>query len=261
MADDLDDPRDVELSALSAIYPEIQRPRPGDPYTIALDVPVNPTKAVTVFFPAAADDATLAGTGGPEGAGPGQQGAVDSHELAHLPSVHLEITLGPQYPAEQPPQIAISTNPPWLTAETVKQLQDDAPRLWEEMGRDIVGFTYIDHVQQAADNLFGLVDDKGSLEVDPSHKIAILDYDIKARRAAFEKETFHCGVCLGMSCSRGPDAVDGWDGRNGPALRGYSSEPLELRPIFFFQTGQLSQASPTRANICQNRRKAPSAIE
>jgi E3 ubiquitin-protein ligase RNF14 len=209
MADDLDHPRDVELSSLSAIYPEIQQLRPDDPYTIALDVPVNPSKAVTVFFPAAVDDALPPGANGtPNGAlaatGPGgQQPAVDSHELAHLPSVRLEITLGPQYPAEKPPQITISTNPPWLPAETVRQLEEDAPRLWEEMGRDIVGFTYIDHVQQAADNVFGLVDEKGSLEVDSRHKIAILDYDIKARRAAFEKETFNCGVCLGMLLSFG----------------------------------------------------------
>lgn len=225
MADDLDNPRDVELSALSAIYPEIQRPRSDDPYTIALDVPVNPSNAVTVFFPAAADDATLLGANGAETAGPGQQGAVDSHELAHLPSVHLKITLGPQYPTEKPPQIAISTNPPWLPAETVRKLEDDAPRLWEEMGRDIVGFTYIDHVQQAADNLFGLVDDEGSLEVDPSHKIAILDYDIKARRAAFEKETFHCGVCLGMLCRRGPTALSGMEGTE-PNSQGFCFQTL-----------------------------------
>ncbi|KAK4237822.1 RWD domain-containing protein [Achaetomium macrosporum] len=210
MADDFDNPRDVELSSLSAIYPEIQQPRPDDPYTITLDVPVNPSKAVTVFFPAAADDASLPtsanGVNGAGPVGPDQQAPVDSHELAHLPSLHLEITLGPLYPTEQPPQITISTNPPWLPAETIKRLEDDAPRLWEEMGRDIIGFTYIDHVQQAADNVFGLVDDKGSLEVDPRHKIAILDYDIKARRAAFEKETFDCGVCLepkkGSACHR-----------------------------------------------------------
>jgi E3 ubiquitin-protein ligase RNF14 len=65
------------------------------------------------------------------------------------------------------------------------------------MGRDMVGFTYIDHIQQAAENVFGLVGNKGGLEVDSQYKIAILDYDIKARRAAFEKETFACGVCLG----------------------------------------------------------------
>jgi E3 ubiquitin-protein ligase RNF14 len=205
MADDSDNPREVELSSLTAIYPEIQQLRPDDPYTITLDVPVNPSKVVTVFFPAAADDASLPRANGvPKGADPvgaDQQAPVDSHELAHLPSLRLEITLGPLYPAEQPPAITISTNPPWLPAEAIKRLEDDGPRLWEEMGRDMIGFTYIDHVQQAADNVFGLVDDKGSLEIDPRHKIAILDYDIKARRAAFEKETFDCGVCLGTSRS------------------------------------------------------------
>jgi E3 ubiquitin-protein ligase RNF14 len=203
-ADDLDNPRDVELSSLSAIYPEIQQLNPNDPYTVALDVPVNPSEAVTVFFPAATDDGLLPDANGAQNGdaavGLDQQGGVDSHELAHLPSVHLEITLGPQYPAEQPPQVSISTNPPWIPFDTIKRLESDAARLWEEMGRDMVGFTYIDHVQQAADGVFGLVDSKGSLGVDPSHKIAILDYDIKARRAAFEKETFDCGVCLGMYC-------------------------------------------------------------
>ncbi|SPQ21842.1 282b236b-3920-44cb-ac0a-1831aacc73f0 [Thermothielavioides terrestris] len=210
MADDLDDPRDVELGSLCAIYPEIQQLRPEDPYTITLDIPVTPSKAVTVFFPAAANDAVPPGasgaTNGTGTPGPGQQGPVDSHEVAHLPPVQLEIVLGPRYPAEQPPEISISTTPPWLPEDTVKQLKDDAPRLWEEMGRDIMGFTYIDHVQQAAHNVFGLVNEKGSLEVDPRHKIAILDYDIKARRAAFEKETFDCGVCLepkkGAVCHR-----------------------------------------------------------
>ncbi|KAK3299312.1 RWD domain-containing protein [Chaetomium fimeti] len=202
--DDFDNPRDVELSSLSAIYPEIQQLDPDDPYTVALDLPVNPSKAVTVFFPAAADDGLPPGANGVQNghvaAAMGQQGGIDSHELAHLPSVHLEITLGPQYPAEQAPQVSISTNPPWLPADTIKRLEDDAARLWEEMGRDMVGFTYIDHVQQAADGVFELVDGKGSLEVDPRHKIAILDYDIKARRAAFEKETFDCGK--GTVCHR-----------------------------------------------------------
>ncbi|KAK4137863.1 RWD-domain-containing protein [Trichocladium antarcticum] len=206
MADDFDNPRDVELSSLSAIYPEIQNPDPHDPYTIALDVPVNPSQAVTVFFPAASDDASPPGASGAGTAGPREQGPVDSHELAHLPSIHLEISLGPRYPVAEPPQITISANPPWLPAETVKRLEEDAPRLWQEMGCDMVGFTYIDHVQQAADDVFGLVSDKGALEVDPKHKIAILDYDIKARRAAFEKGTFGCEICLepkkGSVCHR-----------------------------------------------------------
>ncbi|KAK0638671.1 RWD domain-containing protein, partial [Cercophora newfieldiana] len=202
--DDSDDPRDIELSSLTAIFPEIQQVRPDDRYTIALDIPVTPSKAVVVFFPApeaqTQENAVANIVNGPN---PGQ---VDSHELAHLPSLHLEVTFGPEYPAEQPPKVTLTTSPPWLPAETLRKLEDDAPRLWEEMGRDMVGFTYVDHVQQSADDVFGLVGGGGGLEVDPQHKIAILDYDIKARQAAFDKETFDCGVCLdpkkGAVCHR-----------------------------------------------------------
>jgi E3 ubiquitin-protein ligase RNF14 len=194
--DNSDDPRDIELSSLTAIYPEIQRVRPDDRHTIALDIPVTPSTAVVVFFPAPEAQ---------ENAG-ANAGQVDSHELAHLPSLHLEVAFGPEYPADQPPKVTLSTTPPWLPAETLRKLQDDAPRLWEEMGRDMVGFTYIDHVQQSAEDAFGLVGGGGGLEVDPQHKIAILDYDIKARQAAFDRETFECGVCLdpkkGAVCHR-----------------------------------------------------------
>ncbi|KAK4467131.1 hypothetical protein QBC42DRAFT_1640 [Cladorrhinum samala] len=193
MADEeLDNPRDVELESLEAIYPEIQKPKPDDPYTIALDVPVAPSKEVIVFFPAASDDGT--GPAAPQRSAP--QREVDSHEIAHLPSIHLKISFGAKYPADEPPKVAISTDPPWLPVDTIKRLEEDGPRLWEDIGRDIVGFTYIDHLHQAAEDVFGLVGEKNALEVNPQHKIAILDYDIQARRAAFEKGTFECGVCL-----------------------------------------------------------------
>lgn len=211
MDDESDDPRDVELSSLSAIFPEIQRVNSDDPYTIALDVPVNPSKNVLVFFPTPTEAPANApaphgvGRGGePASGAPANPENVDSHELSHLPSIRLQIALGPGYPASDPPQTSISTSPPWLPADVVKRLEDDGPRLWEEMGRDIVGFTYIDHVQQSAESVFGLIDEAGGLVVDPEHKITILDHDIRAKRAAFEKGTFDCGVCLGMSALRWP---------------------------------------------------------
>ena len=192
--EDSEDLRDTELSSLAAIYPEIQQVRPDDPYTIILDVPVTPSEAVVVYFPATEAEATPTD---PAPRHPGAAGPVDSHELAHLPPLRLEIIFGPRYPAEEPPKVTVSATPPWLPAETVRKLEHDASRLWEDMGRDLVGFTYIDHVQQAAEHVFGLVGDNRALGVDPQHKIAILDYDIKARHAAFERETFSCGVCLG----------------------------------------------------------------
>lgn len=188
--DESDDQRDTELGSLSAIFPEIQLDA-RDPHRFSLEVPVHPSEPVVVYFPAPAS----APVDNPEAGALG--GQIDSHRLSHLPAVRLDISLPKGYPEAAPPDITISTSPPWLPAEVSKRLGADATRLWEEMGRDSVVFTYIDHVQQEAENVFGLVGEKGNLEVDAQHKIAILDYDIKATRAAFEKETFECGVCLG----------------------------------------------------------------
>lgn len=197
---DAEDQRDVELSTLSAIFPEIRRLHEHDPYTFVLDVPVNPSTAVTVFFPAAVEGQSVApgasqhavvGPGGPSSNG------VDSHELAHLPAVRLKFTLPPSYPNEKPPEVTVSTSPSWLPSATAERLEKDCAALWEELGRDLVVFAYIDQVQQSADDVFGLVSDRGALEISPEHKIAVLDYDIEAKRVAFENGTFDCGVCLG----------------------------------------------------------------
>lgn len=70
--------------------------------------------------------------------------------------------------------------------------------MWEEADHTEIVFGYIDSLQQAAENAFGY--GKGKvLEIPQDYKIALLDYDIKATQAAFEKETFECGVCLGKS--------------------------------------------------------------
>jgi E3 ubiquitin-protein ligase RNF14 len=59
-----------------------------------------------------------------------------------------------------------------------------------------VVYGYIDFLQQEAENAFGFAEGR-NLEVPQDFKISLLDYDIKATQAAFEKETFDCGVCLG----------------------------------------------------------------
>src|SRR4051794_11325770 len=98
--DNLETPRDIELGTLKAIYPEIQQVRIDDPYTISLDIPVAPSSPVVVFFPALADAAPIAGPSNGNHVERGTNGQqVDSHEIAHLPSLHLEISFGPEYPA------------------------------------------------------------------------------------------------------------------------------------------------------------------
>lgn len=192
---DTEDQRDDELSTLYAIYPEIQRLDEGDPYTFTIDLPVNPTKAVTVFFPVPVIGHAI-NTAAPQPTAPANA-PVDSQEIAHLPALRLKISLPPSYPSEKPPAVSISTTPSWLPSTTAKALEDECARLWEELGRDLIVFSYIDHVQQSADDVFGLVSNTGSLEIRPEHKIAVLGYDIEAKRRVFNNETFFCGVCLG----------------------------------------------------------------
>ncbi|CAK7272020.1 hypothetical protein SEPCBS57363_004920 [Sporothrix epigloea] len=215
LGDDIDygDVRAVEISTLRAIYPELVVDADNH-YSFTLEIPVNPANAVTVAFPAtgilentqwtapysAAVAASEAGVSNkiisPENR------SFDTHELAFLPSLSVRITLPESYPEETPPSVTVTTAPPWLPNAVVTRLENDCTRLWEEMSHDQVVFTYIDHIQLAADDcVFGLVNKNGYLAVDMKHKVSVLNYDVAAKQAAFEKETFHCGVCLGESLS------------------------------------------------------------
>lgn len=201
------DPRLEELASLEAIFPEIERPNDEDPFTFVLELPVKPANPVTATFPAAAatpSDLTAAAAAATSQSIPvsttddaGPQNQAPSHNVSYLPPVSLRVSLPPAYPSGKPPRVGLHTTPQWIPPAIVKTLEADAARLWEEMGHDMVAFTYIDHIQQAAENAFGMVNALGTLEVDLSHMAAILDHDNKATRAAFESETFDCGVCLG----------------------------------------------------------------
>ncbi|PHH74401.1 hypothetical protein CDD82_4955 [Ophiocordyceps australis] len=201
-----DDLRHQELETLEAIFPEIRRlaghhdpPASGTALVFELELPVKPMEPVTVVFPTAPTQQLH----GSPAVQPAEHEAVDSLRVCHLPPVVLTFTLPNGYPQHQPPQMSLSTTPQWLSPSTLRHLENDSPGLWEEAGRDLVVYTFIDTVQRAADQVFGTVTD-GKLQVPPEHKLAILDYDIKAKRAAFEEKTFHCGICIepkrGSSC-------------------------------------------------------------
>ena len=202
----MEDERQVELDCISAIFPEIVLD-PDDPFSASIELPVKPTISVRVVFPASSDGAlpTPAPTP-PASATSGQEDGdsttaptnnVESHNLSYLPSLRLHITLPQGYPEEAPPKFELSTSPPWLSQAYLDELQNSGERMWDESGRNQVVFGYIDSLQQAAENAFGFAEEGKILEVPQDFKIALLDYDIKARQAAFEKETFDCGVCLG----------------------------------------------------------------
>ena len=192
---DKEDTRQVELTTLAAIYPELHVDE-QDQYTVSIELPVSLTNPLTVLFPATSE--------GKPPIEPSDNTVptvtdVDSQSLTNLPSLLVRITLPKSYPDEKPPQVSISTSPPWLPRSVLQKLESDAERVWDEAGHDQVVFTYLDEVRQSMDDVFGLVDGQGTLEVSPEHKIAILDYDSKAKQRAFEKETFNCEICLGKS--------------------------------------------------------------
>ncbi|KAI1767692.1 RWD domain-containing protein [Hypoxylon sp. FL1150] len=187
-----EDIREVELTTIAAIYPELQIDE-HDPYTFSVELPVSLANPVTVRFPAATEGAPPVD---PIHGHISTVAAVESLALSYLPSLQVRISLPQDYPQEKPPKVTISTSPPWLSGQVLRRLEGDVETLWEEFGRDQVIFTYIDNLQQSTENIFGLVDEKGCLEVGTEHKIAILDYDIKAKQGAFDKETFDCGICL-----------------------------------------------------------------
>ncbi|KAK2591016.1 hypothetical protein QQS21_011294 [Conoideocrella luteorostrata] len=208
---DDDDPRFMELETLEAIYPEIRHSQNKNSkgsknalsFTFELELPVQPAQSVTVVFPAASSASTMT----PDGlatvdgsATPTQNDApaepVDSLLVSHLPPLSLKINLPDGYPSEAPPHVTLSTAPQWLADATLRALEDDGPRLWEEAGRDMVAYAYIDHLQREAETVFGTISSDGKLEVNAEHKLAVLDFDIKAKKASFEKETFECGICL-----------------------------------------------------------------
>lgn len=213
MSDSGEDPRDVEMSTLSAIFPEIEVDG-SDQHAFVLEIPVHPPRPVRALFPAASGP-PLVTAATPEEvvlrpqATNDQAGEViqeDSHEILYLPPVRLRISLPSGYPVDRPPLVDLTSSPPWIPSSRIDQLVADCGRLWKELGQDLVVFTYIDHIQQQAETVFGVADDRGVLTAESQYRIAILDYDISARRAAFDKETFDCGICLdpkkGSACHR-----------------------------------------------------------
>ena len=199
----MDDERTVELDCLAAIFPEIVL-HTKDSFRASIELPVNPTAPVKVVFPASADGILptppLSDTSSQEDAELGPRAApnVESHNLNYLPNLKLNITLPEGYPEKNPPKFELSTNPPWLSRKYLDELEAHGEEMWEEAGRSVVAYAYIDYLQQAAENAFGFAEGGKTLEIPLDYKISLLDANIRATQAAFAKETFDCGICLGI---------------------------------------------------------------
>ncbi|PYI29088.1 RING finger protein [Aspergillus indologenus CBS 114.80] len=219
----MEDDRSVELSSIAAIFPEI-RIDPVSPYKASLDIPVKPSRPVRVrfqqqqqlpenIFPAILTPPTsvdASENGFPfkaeEPTAPAEPDN-DVHIISHFPPLCLEIELPEGYPAEQAPFFNLGTNPAWLPSSTLSERINDGKRLWEECGKDLVVYTYIDHLQQLCDTGFDSSESPdGEMLLSRDLKIALLDFNSKAEQEMFEQETFECGVCLepkkGINCHR-----------------------------------------------------------
>ena len=217
-----DDERIIELSSIAAIFPELILD-PKSPYDATLNIAVSPTLPLKIRFHQSAesglpvlptpptsvetDDDTNAITETGRKAVKAIGNNADTHNLAHLPPLVLHIHLPEGYPSTKSPVFDISTSPPWIPKAKLEDLKADGERLWEELGQDQVVFTYIDHLQQLAEDGFGLGGNlQNDVRLSSDLKLALLDFDLKTKRELFEKETFDCGVCLepkkGLHCHR-----------------------------------------------------------
>ncbi|KAM5475189.1 putative RBR-type E3 ubiquitin transferase [Microsporum audouinii] len=223
MDEDTDDERSQELQSIAAIYPEIVVD-PSAPFKASLTLPISPLNPIKAVFrrsntdastkcllsppPSAEPSDVKIGTDIINGATSDRE-AVDNevYSLSHLPPLNLEIELPEGYPAEKPPVFSISTDLNWLPTPKINKLIEDGKTLWEESGNNLVVFSYIDHLQVAAEEGFGVINDSEDVVVFPQElRISLLDFENKARREEFEQETFECGICLepkkGKVCHR-----------------------------------------------------------
>lgn len=214
MADDLEegeDERRIELVSLAAIYPELVIDAAGsDPFSATISIEVEPVEPLAIRFPSVdgappVEPLTLPlSTIGriaqldlrdDEVAPPPNE---DISRLSHLPALNLRLSLPEGYPAEKPPVFYLESEYSWLPEQKLQELREAGHTLWEELGRDQVVFSYIDHLREAAERGFDMAQaDDQVLEISPDLKVSLLDFDLKAKQAKFERETFECGICLG----------------------------------------------------------------
>jgi E3 ubiquitin-protein ligase RNF14 len=211
--DEMEDERAIELSSVAAIFPEIEI-QPGSLFRASLNIPVAPSVPVKAHFISHAAQTALptpptsvANDDSENTNDVELDGTSDVHHLEYLPSLRLEIELPEGYPAEKPPKFGITTFANWLPEEILYNLLIDGVRLWEEFGREMMVYSYIDHLQQRAEDVFGLrpsPDD--TLSFPDDIKLPLLNFDQAAQREKFERETFVCGICLepkkGVTCHR-----------------------------------------------------------
>ena len=200
-----DDERLIELSSIQAIFPELAID-PQNRFSASLNLAVVPLKQFPIIFPPLADGAPPRIPFSVPSTDPAEVAEAASSPVdtlaqirwpTHLPPLHLQIELPLGYPAEKPPLVDLTSESSWVPKEKLQDLIAKAEQLWDEQGKSLVLYDYIDSLQQAAEDGFGLVAQGGSALALPQElEVVVLDYDLQMQRKRFEEETFDCGICL-----------------------------------------------------------------
>lgn len=201
--DDAYDEREEELSTITAIFPEliVQGGK-----SASLDLPVTPSSPLLVrFVPQKASTDAASTSNGEHAATVATAHIEHDVRLSHLPSLKAQIDLPDGYPSEQPPVANLSTHHDWLSSTKLKTLEEHVKVLWEEYGRCQILFTYIDYLQQAAEQGFDLDQSpEGCLTLPTTLEQLLVDFDTSTKASVFNEGTYDCGICLepkkGVSC-------------------------------------------------------------
>jgi E3 ubiquitin-protein ligase RNF14 len=195
-----EDERVEEFGALAAIFPELKSNL--STFTASLDIPVTPAEPLLVRFIPQTKDKSVVLQVGQNGthtnaAASGGARVEGDTQLAHLPPLYLQVTLPHQYPAHKPPQVQLKAKQNWLPAEKLKELEDEAEKLWEEYGHCQILYSYIDHLQQTAEGGFDLAPTADGCLVLPSDlEKPLVAFAEETKLAVFNAGTDDCGICL-----------------------------------------------------------------
>jgi E3 ubiquitin-protein ligase RNF14 len=174
--------QEEELLALQAIFPEELTLRTGTPDTVHFELSITSSVPVMIQLPRSslmdifskAEQATAT--------------------IFHFPPLYMEFQLPVGYPTESPPMVRLKTYHDWLPDLKLKELEREIIRLWEEAGRTAIIFSYISHLQEASNDIFGLLG--SDLNNSGTTTTVLVDYDKSTTRRIFEQSTFTCGICL-----------------------------------------------------------------
>jgi E3 ubiquitin-protein ligase RNF14 len=193
-----DEERAIELSALLAIFPELIIDE-RKPFTASLELRIAPSEPVPILFKDISDNSPTET----------RDRLHPIHRLSYLPNIHMGITLPKDYPAKRPPILGLSTTPKWLSQEKINMMLKQSEKLWEDIGHDQVLYMFIDHVQDSALDIFGLLDGKEYLQLSPDLEIELLDHDKSAKQTEFDRQVYDCGICLGKQLSDADELFPG----------------------------------------------------